>query len=98
MCGPKFCSMEITQQIRDYAIESRLADGVAERLAECGIGLADLGPYNYHTGSMQIVWRDEEGRLHGSTRRPQARPHRRSRLSREWEQPPLRDTENATVT
>jgi phosphomethylpyrimidine synthase len=21
MCGPKFCSMEITQQIRDYAAE-----------------------------------------------------------------------------
>ena len=22
MCGPKFCSMEITQQVRDYAAEN----------------------------------------------------------------------------
>ena len=26
MCGPKFCSMEITQQIRDYAAEKGFAD------------------------------------------------------------------------
>ena len=25
MCGPKFCSMEITQQIRDYAAEQELS-------------------------------------------------------------------------
>jgi len=31
MCGPKFCSMEITQQVRDYA--SRLNEGAVE-LAE----------------------------------------------------------------
>ncbi len=29
MCGPKFCSMEITQQIRDYAAEKGLADAEA---------------------------------------------------------------------
>jgi phosphomethylpyrimidine synthase len=29
MCGPKFCSMEITQQIRDYAHERGLADADA---------------------------------------------------------------------
>jgi phosphomethylpyrimidine synthase len=29
MCGPKFCSMEITQQIRDYA-----ASGMAEKSEE----------------------------------------------------------------
>jgi phosphomethylpyrimidine synthase len=37
MCGPKFCSMEITQQIRDYAAaqgldaETARAQGLAER-------------------------------------------------------------------
>ncbi|MEZ4652942.1 MAG: phosphomethylpyrimidine synthase ThiC [Candidatus Eisenbacteria bacterium] len=29
MCGPKFCSMEITQQIRDYAAEKGYADADA---------------------------------------------------------------------
>ena len=29
MCGPKFCSMEITQQIRDYAAEKGLGDADA---------------------------------------------------------------------
>jgi phosphomethylpyrimidine synthase len=29
MCGPKFCSMKITQDIRDYA-----ASGMAEKSAE----------------------------------------------------------------
>ncbi len=31
MCGPKFCSMEITQQIRDYAAEQGLAEEDALR-------------------------------------------------------------------
>jgi phosphomethylpyrimidine synthase len=36
MCGPKFCSMEITQQVRDYAaklnapIEAAKEEGMAE--------------------------------------------------------------------
>ncbi|MBM4334755.1 MAG: phosphomethylpyrimidine synthase ThiC [Deltaproteobacteria bacterium] len=36
MCGPKFCSMEITQQVREYAQKKRLEDAVAleEGLAE----------------------------------------------------------------
>jgi phosphomethylpyrimidine synthase len=29
MCGPKFCSMEITQQVREYAAKKRLEEGVA---------------------------------------------------------------------
>jgi phosphomethylpyrimidine synthase len=29
MCGPKFCSMEITQQVRDYARQRGVADEVA---------------------------------------------------------------------
>ena len=36
MCGPKFCSMEITQQIRDYAAEQQLAVDQAQ-----AVGLAE---------------------------------------------------------
>jgi phosphomethylpyrimidine synthase len=40
MCGPKFCSMEITQQIRDFAdaqgvsVEQAVEAGMAEKAAE----------------------------------------------------------------
>jgi phosphomethylpyrimidine synthase len=41
MCGPKFCSMEITQQVRDYAASRGMDDetraieaGLAEKAAE----------------------------------------------------------------
>jgi phosphomethylpyrimidine synthase len=40
MCGPKFCSMKITQDVRDYAAanglsdEETLADGMAQKSAE----------------------------------------------------------------
>jgi gamma-glutamyltranspeptidase/glutathione hydrolase len=47
-------------------LETRISDEVRAGLAERGISIEDLGRYNFHTGSMQIVWRDAEGRLHGS--------------------------------
>src|SRR4029079_9109750 len=40
MCGPKCCSMEITQQIRDYAakegvtVEAAVEEGLAEKARE----------------------------------------------------------------
>jgi phosphomethylpyrimidine synthase len=34
MCGPKFCSMEITQQVRDYAASLEAEQGMAEKSAE----------------------------------------------------------------
>ena len=40
MCGPKFCSMELTQQVRDYAAANELTDmdalraGMKEKSAE----------------------------------------------------------------
>ena len=40
MCGPKFCSMEITQQIRDFAaaegvsVDAAIERGLAEKAAE----------------------------------------------------------------
>jgi phosphomethylpyrimidine synthase len=40
MCGPKFCSMELTQQVRDYAAANQMTDvdalraGMREKSAE----------------------------------------------------------------
>jgi phosphomethylpyrimidine synthase len=31
MCGPKFCSMELTQQVRDYARDKGLVDSAAQQ-------------------------------------------------------------------
>ena len=48
--------------------ESRLPADVVSGLRARGFALENLGPYNYHTGSMQIVWRDPKtGKLMGST-------------------------------
>lgn len=47
-------------------IESRISDEVRQGIRESGLSLSDLGPYYWSTGSMQIVWRDEEtGKLYG---------------------------------
>ena len=35
MCGPKFCSMKITQDVREYAAQKGLEDGAA---VEAGLG------------------------------------------------------------
>jgi gamma-glutamyltranspeptidase/glutathione hydrolase len=49
-------------------IESRIAPDVRAGMKERGIQLTDIGPYNWHTGSMQIVWRDPAtGNLQGVT-------------------------------
>jgi len=51
MCGPKFCSMEITQQIREYAaergygveeVEEAVGDGMAEKSQEFRAGGGEL--------------------------------------------------------
>ena len=48
MCGPKFCSMEITQQLREYADEKgaspeqAIEEGLAEKSAEFREGGAKL--------------------------------------------------------
>lgn len=41
MCGPKFCSMKITQDVRDYA-DKLDADKTAEELAEAEKGMAEM--------------------------------------------------------
>lgn len=49
-------------------IESRISDDVRAGIRASGLSLSDLGPYYWSTGSMQIIWRDDEtGRLYGSS-------------------------------
>jgi phosphomethylpyrimidine synthase len=50
MCGPKFCSMEITQQIRDYASEHGYEPGTAveQGLAEKSAEFREQGGEIYH--------------------------------------------------
>jgi phosphomethylpyrimidine synthase len=54
MCGPKFCSMEITQQIRDYAKELNLEDeqALAEGMAEKAAQFKDQGSQLYVTADI----------------------------------------------
>jgi gamma-glutamyltranspeptidase/glutathione hydrolase len=53
---------------REVEIESRITDAVRQGMSAAGIKIKDLGEYNWHTGSMQVVWRDEAtGKLHGVT-------------------------------
>jgi gamma-glutamyltranspeptidase/glutathione hydrolase len=49
-------------------VESRIPPEVRKELAAHGLKIEDLGDYNWHTGSMQIIWRDAKtGKLHGVT-------------------------------
>ena len=64
--APRFFAFRGGEQV--LAIESRISDEVRKGLKARGIKIEDLGPYNWHTGSMQIVWRDPDtGKLHGVT-------------------------------
>lgn len=64
--APRFWAARGTNRTLD--IESRIAPAVREGLAARGIKIRDLGAYDWHTGSMQIVWRDAAtGLLHGVT-------------------------------
>jgi gamma-glutamyltranspeptidase/glutathione hydrolase len=54
-------------QDRKIRIESRISEAVRKGMPSRGIKIEDLGDYNWHTGSFQIIWRDEEGKLHGVT-------------------------------
>jgi gamma-glutamyltranspeptidase/glutathione hydrolase len=53
---------------RVIRIESRISKRLRKEMAKRGIKIKDLTDYNWHTGSFQIVWRDEKtGKLHGAT-------------------------------
>ena len=46
--------------------ESRISEEVREGLAVKGIRVRDMTDYNWHTGSFQVIWRDQEtGKLYG---------------------------------
>jgi gamma-glutamyltranspeptidase / glutathione hydrolase len=51
----------------DYtlSIESRIPETVVAGLAKLGILVDPLPGYDYHMGSFQMSWRDEDGLLHG---------------------------------
>ena len=53
MCGPKFCSMKITQDVRDYAAEHGydVEDAAKKGMAEQSERFADEGGEIYHAES-----------------------------------------------
>jgi gamma-glutamyltranspeptidase/glutathione hydrolase len=70
--APRFWAYRDRGPSRDFGnlawveIESRIADAVRKGAPARGMKLKEIGPYNWHTGSMQIVWRDAAtGKLHG---------------------------------
>jgi gamma-glutamyltranspeptidase/glutathione hydrolase len=49
-------------------IENRISNGVLNGLAKLGIEIKSLGKYNWHLGSMQLIWKEEKtGLLKGAT-------------------------------
>ena len=72
--APRFWAYRDRGLVRDFGnvgflrTESRLTSQVREIMKTRGILIQELGDYNWHTGSMQIIWRDlETGKLHGVT-------------------------------
>jgi len=64
--APRFWAFRNNDRLVE--IESRISPKVREGMAAQGIRIKDLGPYDWNTGSMQIVWRDATtGKLHGVT-------------------------------
>jgi len=58
MCGPKFCSMKITQEVREFAAKQNQSAGAflaadlsAEALAEAEAGMAEMSKVFRETGS-----------------------------------------------
>jgi phosphomethylpyrimidine synthase len=50
MCGPKFCSMKITQDVRDYAAEHGMEafEAIDEGMAEKAAEFREQGAEVYH--------------------------------------------------
>jgi gamma-glutamyltranspeptidase/glutathione hydrolase len=49
-------------------VESRLPTSVTQGLAKMGVTVQPMSPYEWHTGSFQICWRDAStGRVNAST-------------------------------
>ena len=68
--APRFWSFATPERLQaldeTISLETRISNEVRDGLAARGIAIDDQGEYNYHTGSIQIVWRGEDGRLHGA--------------------------------
>ena len=64
--APRFWAFLYGQTERRFLrIESRISDEVRRGMARSGIAMEELGDYNWHTGSMQIIWRGDDGKLYG---------------------------------
>jgi gamma-glutamyltranspeptidase/glutathione hydrolase len=70
--APRFWAYRDRGPSRDFGnlawveIESRISDTVRRGAIARGVRIKDIGPYNWHTGSMQIVWKDPAtGKVHG---------------------------------
>jgi gamma-glutamyltranspeptidase/glutathione hydrolase len=64
--APRFWAFR--NEKHDIEIESRISNAVRDGMKAHGIKLVDLGPYLWHTGSMQVIWRDPAtGKLNGVT-------------------------------
>ena len=64
--APRFWAFLYGQTERRFLrIESRISDEVRRGMAKRGIAMEELGDYNWHTGSMQIIWRGDDGKLYG---------------------------------
>ena len=69
MCGPKFCSMEITQQVRDYAAKLAEGAGLNQRSDRPeGTGLAEMSEKFLASGAEVYVTEGSEPRQVGLTR------------------------------
>jgi gamma-glutamyltranspeptidase/glutathione hydrolase len=60
---PRMLPMEDDYKV---SVESRIAPSVVEGLASKGVLVHPLPRYDYHMGSYQMSWRDQDGVLHGS--------------------------------
>jgi phosphomethylpyrimidine synthase len=57
MCGPKFCSMKITEDVRRYAEENGYGEGEALRK-----GMDEMsGEFGAHGNQVYVKEADEEG-------------------------------------
>ncbi len=64
--APRFFAFR--DDYRELEMESRISDEMRRDIAEAGLRIKDLGDYTWRTGSVQIVWRDEDSQLlRGST-------------------------------
>ena len=64
--APRFWAFLYGQTERRFLrIESRISEEVRRGMARSGIAMEELGDYNWHTGSMQIIWRGDDGKLYG---------------------------------